>query len=147
MSEVRKARAVGGAATTKVTIQAAHGFDEGHVREVVRKMRRLGPPTVPAVRAGDVWHAVDATRRLEAASRLGLPLKVEDVSAVCADAGAYGAVYVADATVRRTRRGADAVGVFVFDPYGLYEAPNVCRTLEELDAARARHKAIARRRR
>lgn len=54
------------------TVYAIHGPDDRRLQEVIKKMKRLGAPTIHAVNCGDHYMALEGSHRLAAASKLGL---------------------------------------------------------------------------
>lgn len=53
-------------------VDSMHGVEAKHLVAVVKKMRKLGAPTIRCMYDGEVYKAVEGTHRLAAAAQLGL---------------------------------------------------------------------------
>ena len=62
------------------TIYTIHPYEEDHLAEVMTEAERIGSVTVRAYVVGGTVFALEGVHRIEAASRLGLPLIVQPVS-------------------------------------------------------------------
>jgi hypothetical protein len=58
----------------KIEIYAPNATDSLHLRDVVREMKRRGPPKLRAIEEGGVWHALEGSHRIKAAVHLRLPV-------------------------------------------------------------------------
>jgi hypothetical protein len=62
------------------TLYAPHAPNRKRLAAVVDEMVRLGPPTIRAVRDGDVYFAIEGSHRIAAADRLGMTPIIEEVA-------------------------------------------------------------------
>lgn len=62
------------------TLYAPHAPNRKRLTEVVSDMARLGPPTIRAVRDGNVYFAIEGSHRIAAAHRLGMTPIIKEIA-------------------------------------------------------------------
>ncbi len=64
----------------KAMVYALNSTEPEKLAKVIEQMKELGSPTVRAVWEGDHWKAIEGSHRIAAAEKLGLPVKIQEVS-------------------------------------------------------------------
>ena len=63
----------------QAAIYTIHAYDPAKLATVIEQMQTLGSPTIRACLQGDHYCALEGVHRIEAARRLGLPVRIVEM--------------------------------------------------------------------